>query len=170
MKFRQFITTFILIISIFGIVKSTFSQKSVSKVVLKKKKVTKKKTILPLVCGNVYLLKGNQMPDLDRPLSKGTPVIREILIYTLTKMADTEGDGATFFSKINTKLVKKISSDKKGRFCVNLPAGKYSIFVSDPGFGLFANNFDGEMNIAPIEIVKGKNKDIVIQINHSAAF
>lgn len=170
MKFRQFLTTFILIISLLGIVKSTFSQKSAAKVVVKKKKVIKKKSTIPIICGNVYLLKGNQMPDPDRPASKGTTVIREILIYTLTKMADTEGDGATFFSKINTKLVKKVKSDKKGRFCVNLPVGKYSVFVSDPGYGLFANNFDGEMNIAPIEIVKGKNKDIELQINHSAAF
>ena len=125
---------------------------------------------LPFICGYVYLLKGNQMPDPDKPISKGTPVIREILIYSLTKMIDTEGDGATFFSKINTKLIKKVTSNKKGRFCVNLPFGKYSVFVSDPGFGLFANNFDGEMNISPIVIVKGKNKDIVLQINHSAAF
>lgn len=170
MKFRRFLTTFIFIISLLGFVKSTFAQKSTAKVVVKKKKVIKKKLTLPIVCGNVYLLKGNQMPDPDKPISKGVAVSREVLIYSLTKMTDTEGDGATFFSKINTKLIKKVTSDKKGRFCVNLPVGKYSIFVSDPGFGLFANNFDGEMNISPIEIVKGKNKDIVLQINHSAAF
>jgi hypothetical protein len=169
-KFRQFFTTFIFVITIFGFVKSSFSQKSATKAVVKKKRVIKKKVTLQLICGNVYLLKGNKMPDPDKPLSKGAAVSREIQIYTLTKMADTEGDGATFFSKINTKLVKKVTSDKKGRFCVNLPTGKFSVFVLDPGFGLFANNFDGEMNISPIEIVKGKNKDIELQINHSAAF
>jgi hypothetical protein len=169
-KYRQFFTTFIFIVALFGLVESTFSQKSVPKSVVKKKKVIKKKATLPLICGKVYLLKGNQMPDPDKPMSKGAVVSREIQIYTLTKRTDTEGDGATFFSKINTKLIKKFKSDKKGMFCVNLPAGKYSIFVLDPGFGLFANNFDGEMNISPIEIVKGKNKDIELQINHSAAF
>lgn len=170
MKYRQIFTTFILVIALFGCLDCVFAQKSVSKVVVKKKKAIKKKETLPLICGNIYLLKGNQMPDPDKPLSKGSGVSREILIYTLTKIADTEGDGVTFFSKINTKLIKKLKSDNKGRFCVNLPLGKYSVFVSDPGFGLFANNFDEDMNISPIEIVKGKNKDITIQINHSAAF
>lgn len=137
---------------------------------VKKKKIIKKKATLPLICGNVYLLKGNQMPDPDKYISKGKEVSREILIYSLTKMADTEGDGVAFFSKINTKLIKKVKCDKKGRFCVNLPIGKFSIFVFDPGFGLFANSFDEKMNISPIQIVKGKNIDIELQINHSAAF
>ncbi|MES2797314.1 MAG: hypothetical protein V4683_15180 [Bacteroidota bacterium] len=171
MKIRNLFTALVFTLTILGSVIEANSQNKVVKVAVKKKKVViKKKVIHPLICGNILKLSGNQMPDPDRQVPKGERVSREIFIHQLTKVADTEGDGATFFNKINTKLVKKVVSDKKGRFCANLPVGKYSIFINDPGYGLYANNFDGEMNICPIEVKKGKNKDITLQITHSAAF
>ncbi len=171
MKIKNFfIFSFILALSLeLGF--TPFSQnKSAKHLKRKKTTVVKKQIIFPQLCGNVFKLSGSQMPDPDQPTKKGAAFIGEILIYTITKQADTEGDGATLFTKINTKLVAKTNSDKSGHFCVNLPIGKYSIFVNVPGFGLFANNFDGEMNICPIEVVKGKNKDFEIQITSLASF
>jgi hypothetical protein len=152
-----------------ALMSNEISQKGKSK---KKKKVivVKKKAINHLICGSVLKYTGNQMPDPDQPAHKGAPVACEVLVYKLTKMSDTEGDGATLFTNINTKLVKKVMSDKAGRFCAYLPIGKYSVFVNETGFGLFANIFDGEMNINPIEVIKGKNNEVKIEINHSAAY
>jgi hypothetical protein len=172
MKISQFFILFLFLKLCFGLDNAAFSQKISKKHTLKKKKIVLKKQVLTSqFCGNVVKLTGNQMPDPDQPAQKkGAAFIGEILIYQLTKMADTEGDGATLFTKINTKLVKKIVSNKSGKFCTNLPMGKYSVFVNEPGYGLFASIFDGEMNVNPIEVIKGKNTNIELQITHSAAF
>lgn len=170
MKIRLFFIYGLFIASILGLENQIFAQKSKTKYKRKKVALVKKKIINPQICGNIIKLTGNQLPDPDREPSKGQVFTGEILIYKPTKIADTEGDGATKFTKIKTKLVKKTWTDKTGKFCINLPIGKYSIFINDPDYGLFANTFDGEMTICPIEIVKGKNKEISLQITHSAAF
>lgn len=110
------------------------------------------------------------MPDPDRPHQFSKGVSRVILIYSLTNRTETEGDGVNLFTKINTKRIKKVTSNKTGRFCVNLPLGKYSLFIEEPGFGIYANIFDDKMNICPIEVKKRKNADIVLKITHSATF
>ncbi len=180
-KFCQLFFLYTLISASFGLVYSAVGQKTPKKVVktfknVKVKKIRKKIILAPSkianaqLCGSVFILAGNHMPGPDQPINNGEAVIREILIYPLTKISDTQGDGTTSFTKINLPLVKKIISDKYGKFCTSLPVGKYSLFINDPGYGLFANIFDGEMNICPVEILKGEKKDILLQITHSAVF
>ena len=110
------------------------------------------------------------MPDPDQTEQLGEPVSRVIFIYSLTNRSETEGDGINLYTKINTKRVKTVNSNNKGRFCVNLPLGKYSFFIEEPGFGTYANIFDDKMNICPIEVKKRKNADIVLKITHTATF
>jgi hypothetical protein len=171
MKFSNIFLVFLILGICLNFENIGYSQKAPQKKIIKKKKIVKKNLVpYPKICGSVIKLFGNNMPDPDQPGKKGAPFKGEILIYKLTKQADTEGDGTTFYTKINSKLVKKVVSDKNGKFCSDLPIGKYSIFINDPGYGLFANTFDGEMNICPIEVKKGKNPEIQLQITHSATF
>jgi hypothetical protein len=66
--------------------------------------------------------------------------------------------------------VKKITSDDKGNFCIELPEGAYSLFVWEDGKGLYANSFDGQGNIFPITVQKGKVEQANITVDYMAAY
>ncbi len=120
--------------------------------------------------GTVVFKRGNLMPGPNRPPAKGQPVKREIRIYELTKMAQATPRSDGFYEKVSTKLVKKIRSDSRGRFRVSLPAGTYSVFVLEPGKGLYANVFDGEMNALPVDVKAGKTTTVEVEINYAAVY
>jgi hypothetical protein len=110
------------------------------------------------------------MPGPGVKPSKGSPVVREIYIYELTSDKQTEpAEEAGFYQKINSKLVKKVKSDKKGLFSVLLPPGYYSLFVKEEK-GLYANLFDDAMNINPVQIRKGKWEKFEFIIDYQAVY
>jgi hypothetical protein len=51
-----------------------------------------------------------------------------------------------------------------------LPEGQYSIFVWEDGKGLYANGFDGQNNIFPVTVQKGKVEPITITVDYMAAY
>lgn len=124
--------------------------------------------------GQVRWLEGNLMPTVsDEPQptntpQHGAPVEREILIYELTGMDQAEGNGPVF-SGINSTLVKQVKTDERGRFSVELPAGRYSVFTKESE-GYFANQFDGEGNINPITVYQDSVRQVLIEINYKAAY
>lgn len=125
------------------------------------------------LAGEVRWLEGNLMPSISeepeaQPDKKGKPVKREIHIYELTTMDEAKAEG-TFFRDIKSPLVKTVSSNKDGYFQVELPEGRYSVFVQEEE-GLFANIFDGEGNINPVTIQEGEVTEISIEINYKAAY
>ncbi|MBC7892238.1 MAG: hypothetical protein H7Y12_08505 [Sphingobacteriaceae bacterium] len=120
--------------------------------------------------GTVVFKRGNLMPGPNRPQAKGQPVKRELQIYELTKMAQATPRSDVFYESVKTKLVKKVRSDSQGRFRVSLPAGTYSVFVLEPGKGLYANVFDGEMNALPVDVKAGKTTTVEVEINYAAVY
>lgn len=131
----------------------------------------KKKTSQGIV-GTVLWRSGNLMPSPDAKAAnaKGTPVVREILIYELTAGTKAEpAEEAGFYQKINAKLIKKVTSNRSGRFSVSLPKGYYSVFVKEDK-GLYANRFDDAMNIQPVHVQKGKWEKIDIIIDYAAVY
>ncbi|MEZ4903469.1 MAG: carboxypeptidase regulatory-like domain-containing protein [Spirosomataceae bacterium] len=124
------------------------------------------------VCGKVLWKAGNQMPSPDNKniLAKGSPVVREIYIYELTTEKQTiSSEEAGFYKAVQTKLVKKVTTDKKGKFSVRLPDGYYSLFIKEEK-GLYANQFDDAMNINPIQISKGKWVKADFIIDYAAVY
>jgi hypothetical protein len=121
------------------------------------------------VCGTVIWKEGNLMPSPDRPVSHGKGVLRDVVIYELTKTDQVTSEGG-FHRNIKTKLVKKIASDANGNFCISLPEGQYSLFVWEEGKGLYANSFDDKNNIFPITIQKGKVEKINITVDYKAVY
>lgn len=118
--------------------------------------------------GQVVWKSGNQMPSPDRPPSAGKGVRREVWIYELTRLDQvTNNDG--FYGHFRTKRIRKVVTDSRGRFAVNLPPGRYSVFTKEPK-GLWANITDGESNLYPVTVEKGKWTDIRFEINYAAAF
>ena len=91
-----------------------------------------KKKVTQGINGKVLWKAGNLMPGPGVKPSKGSPVVREIYIYELTYSKQTEAaEEGGFYRKINSKLVKKVKSDKKGLFSVLLPPGYYSLFTKE---------------------------------------
>lgn len=121
------------------------------------------------ICGTVLFKSGNHMPGPGRPQPKGQPVVRDVLIYELTKIDQTEATEDGFYSRIRTKLVKKVKSDKDGKFCVSLPPGSYSVFVQEEK-GLYANLSDGQNNIFPVTVEKNRRSTITFDISYQAVF
>lgn len=122
------------------------------------------------ICGTVVIKRGNFMPSPDRPARKGVPVQREVLIFPLLNKSQVDSNDEGFISSVREiKPVKTVESDKNGKFCVRLPVGRYSVVVREPA-GLYANLFDAENNIFPVNVVKNRRSDIKIDISHQAVF
>lgn len=118
--------------------------------------------------GQVLWLEGNFMPGPGQD-KKGEPVVREIYIYSVINKAEMKEKGNQLYEMPNQKPIAITKSDENGIFEVALPAGKYSVFTKEAG-GLFANLFDGQMNLNPVDVEKGKFTEVDIKINYKAVY
>lgn len=133
-------------------------------------KKTASTTVKQGICGTVIEKKGNFMPSPGQQTPNGQPVVREVVIFPVlnnTKVTSTPGG---FIESTNgVKPVKTVKSNKKGRFCVSLPVGQYSVLIREPK-GLYANIYDGQNNINPITVEKNRLSQTSLEITHQAAF
>ena len=126
------------------------------------------------ISGHIFWLEGNLMPTIgDTTYQKraaGRPAQRTVFIYEATKREQAElANIGSFYSEVNTHLIKKIKTDESGNFKVILAPGKYSIFIQEEE-GLFANIFDGQGIISPATVEIGKFTDIIIKVNYKAFY
>lgn len=120
--------------------------------------------------GYVYLVSGNQMPSPDaKPVPlKGTSTF--LYIYQLTNLSQVQRQGqSAFYYSIQTKFMAKVETGPNGYFKVNLPPGRYSLFVKK-GDLFFANWFDKDNNIAPVEVLPAKFSKVEFRIDYDAAY
>lgn len=123
------------------------------------------------VTGKVIWLEGNLMPtigDTNTKAREGRPVVREIHVYKLINVKETQSQDG-FFTKIKGNLIKKSLSDESGHFSIQLPIGEYSIFIKEEQ-GLYANLFDGSNNINPVVVNKDKVTEITIKVDYKAMY
>jgi len=118
--------------------------------------------------GKVMWVSGNQMPGPEKPDNPAKGIIREIHIYEVALIENNPSEGG-FFPQINSKFVAKGISQPDGTFKLSLPEGEYSVFTKEEK-GLFANTFDGEGKISPIQVKKGQFSEITITVNYEAAY
>ena len=123
--------------------------------------------------GQVFWIEGNQMPQVleegkisDREGKKG--VKRTLRIHELTHINQARL-GDALFGDIETPLVAEVETDEEGKFSVELPAGKYSVFTEEEN-GYFANIFDLDSFINPLEVQNGKWTQADILINYQATY
>jgi len=122
------------------------------------------------ITGKVLWVSGNQMPSPDAPQSSGKRGIqRTIYVYELTNASQATTTDGVFHTNIQTKLVTQVETDANGNFAVSLPPGKYSLFTKEEK-GLYANLFDGEMNIFPVEVQRGQVTNVEFLINYKASY
>lgn len=131
----------------------------------------KRVTIKQGVWGDVWLWKGDFMPGPGGGSKRGrvTAVRREVRIYEPTPMKALEPSGGTNFSKVKSKLVKKVKSGKNGFYQVSLPPGRYSIFVKEDST-FYANWFDGDGYVMPVTVVKDSVTKFQIDITSGATY
>lgn len=110
------------------------------------------------------------MPSPNMPSPVPKPLKTTVYIYTLTHISETQQLGLNpFFSKINTKFVDSVITDNDGHFKKELPTGKYSVFIKVNGL-FFANSYDIENNIQPVEVEAKKWVEVKISLNHKAVY
>ncbi|MFI5154565.1 MAG: hypothetical protein ACHQEM_00175 [Chitinophagales bacterium] len=120
--------------------------------------------------GHVYRISGNQMPSPGIKPAKPVGISTTLYIYELTNLNQTvKQDHSPFYSSIQTKLIKHVESGKDGYFKVNLPAGRYSIFVKKDSL-FFANLFDGNNNISPVTVIPNSITKIDIRVDYDASY
>lgn len=121
------------------------------------------------IAGQVIWKSGNQMPSPDAPPSKGRGVQRTLYIYELTNSTQVNTVDGVFHTNIQTPLVTQIVTDANGKFAVSLKPGKYSLFSQEEQ-GMYANLFDGEMNINLVEVQEGQVTNVEFLINYQASY
>ena len=103
---------------------------------------------------------------MERPGKK--EVDRTLRIHELTHINQARL-GDYLFGDIETPLVAEVETDDEGRFSVELPIGKYSIFTVEES-GYFANVFDLDSYINPVEVKEGEWTQADILVTYEAAY
>ena len=123
--------------------------------------------------GTVRLITGNQMPMVGQKVAAapGKPMSTTVYIYALTNQNQvtlSESD-SRFFSSVKTRLIKKVTSNKAGAFCVTLPPGEYSVFVKK-GDLFYGSIYDGKNNINPVTVTKGRYTRLEVKADYDAVY
>ena len=112
--------------------------------------------------GFVYPVSGNRMPSPDRkPAPPGSPLVPKgikstVYVFELTNSSQVTRQGqSSYYSVINTTLIKQADTDDTGYFKIKLPPGLYSVFTRK-GDLFYASRRDEKNNIAPISVVEGQ--------------
>jgi hypothetical protein len=121
------------------------------------------------VKGQIFWLGGNQMPGPRTETAPTLGIQREVVIYKLTTLQETNQENAPFFTDIRSELVTKVQSKKDGSFKVKLLPGIYSIFIQEQN-GLFANTFNANGEINRVEVNPKKFTWVSITVDYEAAF
>jgi len=121
------------------------------------------------ISGIVVWFEGDLLPGIGKEPVEGIPAERKIYVYRPTLAAQAEVREYVFYNAITTELIKKVSTDQMGNFKIKLEPGTYSVFTEEPN-GLFANRFDEEGYLNPVQVAKGEWTDIVIRIDYRAAY
>lgn len=118
------------------------------------------------ITGIVLEVIGNQMPPAAE--NNGTAVQRTIRVYAPTKISEATGR-PPLFSEVRTTLIAEAKSNKKGHFDIQLPPGKYSIFVITED-QYYANSFNSDNFINLITVKPNEWTAVQLVINNSASF
>ena len=122
------------------------------------------------ISGFVYETTGNHMPLKDAPKKTPKGFQCTILVYEPTNIAQVDPQTTTtLYTKILTKQVALVNTDSTGFFKIELPIGKYSLFIQQ-GDRYFANMFDQFNNIALFEVLPSIFTDVKLTVNKAAAY
>jgi len=127
-----------------------------------------KKEIAEGIKGRIEIWEGDFMPPGKGKIYYEKKVV---LIFEKTNLTNCQGEegNPTFYTKVNSRLIDSVVSDKDGYFSLSLPPGEYSLFVRERGL-FYANLFDGDGFIFPVRVEKGKITEVNIRIDYKATY
>lgn len=131
------------------------------------------------IYGLVLFWEGDFMPTYPEDDSGGDvyPVVRDVCIFEAVLHDDVEwtyveiepGFSIHLATDIPAALVHIVRSNRNGYFEAELPSGRYSIFVREGGH-YYANLFDGDGYVFPVEVEEGKTTGIQFDITYMATY
>lgn len=122
------------------------------------------------ITGFVYEAKGNQMPMKGAPKNSPKPLQCTVLVFEPTNMTDVEpASASTLYTRVRSRQVASVDTDSMGYFKINLPIGKYSLFIRK-GDRFYANSFDEFNNIALFEVLDSKFSEAKLTVNKAATY
>lgn len=120
--------------------------------------------------GYLYRISGNQMPSPDVKRSAPQGIKGVIYIYEITNASQAvRQENTSFYSSLSTKLVRQVQTKNNGYFKVRLPAGRYSLFIKKDSV-FYANRFDSDNNIAPVEVLPKKMTRVEVRQDYNAVY
>lgn len=120
--------------------------------------------------GHLYRVSGNQMPSPGEPKTAPQGMKTMLYVYELTNISQvSRSEGSPFYRTISTKVIKEIESGDDGSFQVKLDPGQYSLFVKK-GDLFYANIYDGNNNIYPVKVSKGKMTEVDFRVDYDASY
>jgi hypothetical protein len=129
--------------------------------------------------GHILFWEGDFMPTFVGNERDGRiyPVVRDVYFFLPVLFNDVEwsyidvepGLKVHLVTDIQVEPVAIVQSDGEGYFEVALPPGKYSMFVKEYGY-LYANLFDGEGYIFPVEVTGGELTHVQFNITYMATY
>jgi hypothetical protein len=120
--------------------------------------------------GYVFENQGNRMPmkGIEQKISKGFACT--ILIFESTTINDTKPNNiSNVYEIINTKQLASVDTDSLGHFSVDLPVGKYSLFIR-VGNKFYANLFNQFNQIALFEVLPNQYTEAKLTMNKAATY
>lgn len=124
--------------------------------------------------GQLFWVEGNLMPQASEGGNSSTEknlrqgVQRTVKIHSLTHM-DQLSIGDYLIGTIQTPEIASFETEPDGSFRIELPIGKYSLFTVEQD-GFFANTFDSENHINPVEVKVGEWSKFDVIINYKAVY
>ncbi|MCC5936298.1 MAG: carboxypeptidase regulatory-like domain-containing protein [Lunatimonas sp.] len=125
--------------------------------------------------GQVFWVEGNLMPQVseDGSAAPGEAQAKRgakriLRIHALTTL-DQVSLGDFLIGSIQTEQVAEVETESDGSFHIELPAGRYSVFTVEEE-GYFANIFDQQNHINPVEVNVGEWSFLEIVINYRAVY
>ena len=122
------------------------------------------------ISGYTFETKGNQMPMKGDAQKMTKRVQSSVFIYAPTTIADVNPTkSAVIYEAIHTQQITSVDTDSNGHFSIQLPVGKYSVFIK-LGNQYYANSFDQFNNIALFEVLPGTFTEVKLTINKAASY
>lgn len=122
------------------------------------------------VTGEVWRIRGNQMPspDLPDPTYPGYKTTIYFFQPVHAAAAKPVGGGG-MYSQINGQLAATAASNDKGLFRLRLTPGKYSVIIGNDSL-YYSNIRDGSGVLNPVEIPKKKSFHLQLRADWDASY
>jgi hypothetical protein len=122
------------------------------------------------VTGEVWRIRGNQMPSPDLPDPVYPGFSTRIYFYEPLSAGAVipVGTGGTY-RQVNGRLVGMAESNVDGRFSLRLRPGRYSVLIGRDSL-FYANIRDGKGVLNPVDVPAGRKFNLQLRADWDAAY